>query len=48
MNTYAVYFLIAVMGYLLGSIPFALVIGAAVALTGGIDLTRRLPALRKR
>ena len=27
MNTYAVYFLIAVMGYLLGSIPFALVIG---------------------
>ena len=27
MNTYSVYFLIAVMGYLLGSIPFALVIG---------------------
>lgn len=27
MNTYAVFFLIAVMGYLLGSIPFALVIG---------------------
>ena len=28
--------------------PFALVMGAAVALTGGIDLARRLLALRKR
>ncbi|MDO5107379.1 MAG: DUF4418 family protein [Coriobacteriaceae bacterium] len=28
--------------------PFALVVGVAVALTGGIDLTRRLLALRKR
>ena len=28
--------------------PFALVLGIAVALTGGIDLTRRLLALRKR
>ena len=28
--------------------PFALALGIAVALTGGIDLTRRLLALRKR